>query len=83
MKPKEEILKDKFRKSPDGNYNPIHEAMDEYAKEVAVAFSEWTNIRDYVYDTDNRTWWYNDSTPEYTTGELFDIFLSEQQAVKQ
>lgn len=27
---KQEILKRKFQKSPDGEYNPVHEAMDEY-----------------------------------------------------
>lgn len=38
MLTKKEILKDKFKKAPDGTYNPVEEAMDEYAKQEAIAF---------------------------------------------
>jgi hypothetical protein len=41
MKTKEEILEQKIKTAPSVEYNPFYEAMDEYAKQQAIAFFKW------------------------------------------
>lgn len=66
---KQEILKSKFQKAPDGEYNPIHEAMSEYAKQEAIAFLD--SIRDYIRESHNDL--IND---DRTSEQLYELYKS-------
>jgi hypothetical protein len=61
----------------------IHKAMDEYAKQQAIEFSNWQNEGCYLYNT-NPTGWciLNENLEtEYvceTTEQLYDQFIESQ-----
>lgn len=84
---KEDILKQKFQKPPDGEYNPVHEAMDEHSKQQAIAFAKFVmdntfqdmNVLDLEGQPDK--WEYDNgdgSTQSVTTEELYNLFITKQ-----
>lgn len=88
---KEEILEkahpDKsYLTPPTVNYQTSYKAMDEYAKQQAIAFQIWVQTEatpeGYSYTPNTDTWdVYGEKprhTKEYTTEELYQLFLNQQ-----
>lgn len=61
---------------------PVYAAMDEYAKQQSIAFGKWLSSGEMVLEPS--AWvpgdWYSDKDDRnYTTEQLYDIFISKQQ----
>lgn len=82
---KEEILEDKngFFYLEDTVYHEdgVKEAMDEFAKQEAIAFGIWINENGYrIHDRIFNTWENdNDIEVEFTTEQLYTLFLQSKQ----
>jgi hypothetical protein len=68
---------------PQHHWETIQEYADQYAREVAVGFQDWTADNDYKPGSQNEHWYkWNgidcEGTP-YTTSELFDIFIEQNK----
>lgn len=81
---KEEIL-DPFRKMSDSSTSWVYEedaikAMDEYAKQQAIAFMNWTLSSDCdTYSCTDENQWTNIFTSEnITTEQLYNQFIDQQ-----
>jgi len=69
MKSKIEILKRKFQVMPHEDYNPVHESMDEYAKELAIDYENWKKSHGIHWNIKNATTY---------AEELFELYLKEK-----
>lgn len=84
---KEEILEDKngFFYLEDTVYHEdgVKEAMDEFAKQEAIAFAEWIGRNDYIfYGGENNTWYHSDDRKRknpLTTEQLYQLFLNQSK----
>jgi hypothetical protein len=78
---KEEVLKEKFQKSPDGKYNPVHEAMDEHAKWQSIDFGRWLYKNSWHYNEELDFFYqFNDKTYKERKelgSTLYEMFLKE------
>lgn len=60
----------------------IYKAMDEYAKQIAIEFADWTQKNYWEKDDDG--YWYKwmlrskIEDPSYTTAQLFQQFLKDK-----
>ena len=84
MKSKEEILfSGKFNANlyASVQLNTIFESMDEYSKEVAIGFLEWTSKEDYMRlsNTVGHKWFKIGKVPTFTTDGLFELYLKSKK----
>lgn len=55
-------------------------AMGEYAQQVAIAFAEWAAEKGWEKHIEENTWFNRMGyATEYTTTQLFDLFIKEYQ----
>lgn len=55
--------------------------MDEYAKEVAIDFINWTAEGECSYSmTDEDQWTHQESRENITTKELFQLYIKQKQS---
>lgn len=93
-KEKEEILDKtgwKYHSSLEAISDKIYEAMDEYAKQQAVDFSEWKEKyawwceeyeEDGITKLDNILWSNSSVIPQnITTEELYNLYLTEKNKI--
>jgi hypothetical protein len=81
---KEEIL-DKYGRLISG---PALQAMEEYAKQQAIAFGIWIHKEGWVQSSDNlvtdNLWYHEDNDETYlTTQQLHDLFIEHQKQNNQ
>jgi hypothetical protein len=65
-----------------------HNAMDEYAKQQAIAFGIWIHKEGWVQSSDNlvtdNLWYHEDNDETYlTTQQLHDLFIEHQKQNNQ
>jgi len=75
MRAKEQICKDQTNTRP-MPMKDIYEAMESFAKETTIAFTEWAN-QNYGYVEYNKWEGFDDET--YTTDQIFALFIEHQQ----
>lgn len=74
MSKKEEILGARYHSNPRLDNKQILEAMDEYAKQVAIGFGDWLQFN---YQPHATTGYYYDHHKKGDTGEE-EIFSTEE-----
>jgi hypothetical protein len=90
MRTKEEILDPYYKQNNNGldewvEYSDALKSMEIYAKEVAIAFSEWVEQK-YLQRNTGEWFTYDDHpnrddavTPRFTTKELFNQFIQSHE----
>lgn len=86
-KTKEQIMEDEYKnlifnwenayKQSPSIFKAAHSAMDEYAKQQAIAFVVWTTKEEWYYDVDKNEYFHNHFTQLYTPEQMFDLFISQ------
>lgn len=79
---KEEILLKREAGNDAGVYpdEEIYKAMDEYAKQQVIAFTNWTTSSECMYSCSDEDQWTNIHNPHesITTEQLHDQFIEQQ-----